>query len=258
MGDASDVLYEFDTAYGHYLIADMAYDGRAARVLFSGDRQAAQSGLAMDGKDDLLFDYNQRMFELVAGLKPARILLIGGGMFTLPTALLREMPHIRIDVIELDDGLTDVAANYFGLTDDPRLTIINTDGLKYLAATTRRYDMIVLDAYTHASAEPSLETPEAISRFRNHLMPTGLVVANVITAYFGRRSLRLRQLLQEYEQQFATVQVFPASQSLSLWLPQNLLLTAQLQATTPLGDHLRFRCLEPTLQPFELGRDIGA
>lgn len=245
MGDPTDIIYEFDTTYGHYQVIDMIYEGRPARVLFSGDHQTAQSGVALDGKNELLFDYNQRMFELVDGINPGRLLLIGGGMFTLPYALLRALPEILIDVIELDDGLASVAADYFGLTEDPRLSIITDDGFKYLATTNKRYDMILIDAYTHAAAEPALGSPEAIRHLRRNLKPNGVVATNVIAAYFGHRSQHLRQLVHDYEQQFTAVKLFPASHSLSLWLPQNLLLTAQLQAATPVDAHLRFHCLEP-------------
>ena len=258
MSDGSNVQYEFDTAYGHYMVVDMIYDSRRARVLFSGDRQAAQSGIAYDDNPDLLFDYNQRMCELVEGIQPQSLLLIGGGMYTLPTALLASLSDIRIDVVELDEGLEAVARQYFGLTDDPRLTIINTDGLDYLRNNHTHYDMILIDAYTHASAEPTLGSLEAIQLLRTSLTSEGVVAANVIAAYFGRRSEGLKKLVDTYRQQFGAVALYPASQSLSLWLPQNLLLTAQVMDDAQLDQYLRYRRLEPSAQPFNLGHDLFA
>ncbi len=256
MRDASDVIYEFDTTYGHYQVVDMVYDGRPARVLFSGDRQAAQSGVATDTATDLLFDYNQRMFELVTGLAPRRLLMIGGGMYTLPSALLDALDDIAIDVVELDDGLEAVATKYFGLQANPRLTIMHDDGLKYLAANTEVYDMIVVDAYTHDSPEPTLGSPEAIAHMRRGLSAHGVVAANVIAAYYGRRSQALQRLAAVYQTEFSDVGLFPASQSLSLWLPQNLIMAAVLTNDIALDQYIRYHRLDRVAQPFDLGRDL--
>jgi spermidine synthase len=257
MTDATDVLYEFDTDYGHYQVVDMVYDGRPARVLFSGNQRAAQSGVATDISDDLLFDYNQRMFELVVGYQPQRLLLIGGGMYTLPTALLAELPDITMDVVELDEGLEPVARQYFGLGSDERLRIIYDDGLSFITTNNTRYDMILIDAYTHELAEPSLSSAEAVSHLTRGLAPDGVIVSNVIASYFGRRSQALRRLMDHYhEQQYSDVALFPASQSLSLWLPQNLILTAQLSAETNLDQHLRYQRLSDNARPFNLSRDL--
>jgi spermidine synthase len=256
MRDATNVIHEFDTDYGHYQVIDMVYDGRPARVLFSGQQRAAQSGLATDDNSDLIFDYNQRMYELATGLAPTRILSIGGGMFTLPMALLEALPDCHIDVVELDTGLQSIARQYFGLRDDARLRIHDDDGLSFLAANTATYDMILIDAYTHDSAEPTLGNAEAIGYMINALAPDGLVAANVIAAYFGRRSQALRRLIRLYEDQFKVVELFPASQSLSLWLPQNLLLVAQRDASTPVEEQLRHSRLQLAGQPFNIGRDL--
>lgn len=257
MTDATDVIYEFDTDYGHYQVVDTVYGGRPARVLFSGERRAAQSGVASDNNDDLLFDYNQRMFELVSGHQPERLLLIGGGMYTLPMALLAELPGIKIDVVELDDGLESVAREYFNLRDHDRLTIIHDEGLNYITANTTTYDMILIDAYTHDLAEPRLGSAEAIAHLTRALAVDGVVVSNVITSYFGKRSQALRRLMNHYDQQdYDDVALFPASQSLSLWLPQNLILTAQRSPETNLDQHLRYQRLSDTTRPFNFAKDI--
>ena len=256
MSDTQTVMYEFDTAYGHYQIIDMAYDGRPARVLFSGDQQAAQSGIALDENLDLLFDYNQRLFELAGGIQPARILLIGGGMFTLPPALLSALPKSVITVVELDAELAPVAAHYFNLPMSGRLIIIHDDGLAFLKQTDERYDMVIIDAYTHASAEPTLAGEQAIKSLQKVLAPRGVLAANSIATYYGRRSEGLQQLLGRYESAFSCVEVYPASQGLSLWLPQNLILVASNFDHQP-EQHLRHSRLGDAPRPFDVHRDFN-
>src|ERR1700752_3186245 len=83
------VRFEGETPYGHYTVVDTTYSNRPARVLYSGrEFRTAQSGIALDDQDEMLFDYNQRFLELARGLEPKRALLIGGGAFTLPKRLL--------------------------------------------------------------------------------------------------------------------------------------------------------------------------
>ena len=256
MADTQTIVHEFDTAYGHYQIIDMSYDGRLARVLFSGDQQAAQSGIALDQNPDLLFDYNQRLIELVEGLQPKRILVIGGGMFTLPTALVRILPDITMTVVELDAELAPVAAHYFDLQLDNRFNIVHDDGLGYLARTNEQYDMVIIDAYTHASAEPSLAGDTAIRLFKQVLTPNGLLAVNSIATYYGRRAEGLQQLLGRYESTFSHVEVYPASQGLSLWLPQNLILVAS-NFQHHAERYLRHSRLGDMPKPFDVQIDLN-
>src|SRR5205085_7261391 len=107
------VVWEGNTALGRYQVIDTVYDGRPARVLYSGDAQAAQSGIATDHRPELLFDYNQRFLELAEGLNPSTVLIIGGGAGTLATALLNMKTITKIDIVEPDSMLTEFAYKYF-------------------------------------------------------------------------------------------------------------------------------------------------
>lgn len=244
MAHSEDTVYEGDTALEHYQVVDMLYDGRPARVLYSGNRRAAQSGLARDDNPDLLFDYNQRFLELVRQLHPRRVLLIGGGVFTLPLALLSTLPDVLIDAVELDPGLTPIATDYFNLpTGDKRLRIYNDDGRHYLATTREVYDVILLDAFAHTKIPRGLASREAAELIHGRLSKRGVAAANVISAYYGQHATTIRHFVAAYRPLFAGVQVFPASHSLlSHWLPQNYVLVAQKGRPRPL--ELRYRALE--------------
>lgn len=240
-----DVIWEGETSLGHYQVIDCMYDGRSARVLYSGRRQAAQSGIAKDSRTDLLFDYNQRMFELAGNLSPDKILLIGGGVGTLPKALLEALPTVRIDMVEPDAGLTDLAYRFFELPVDERLRIFHTDGRTYLRHTTERYDMILIDAFTHTTIPKELKTVEAFQAVHKHLKPEGVFAMNVISGYYGPGAATLRQLYAAACQSFDIVDIFLAGRGYSLWLPQNFILTAQGKAGLPIGDYVRYEAVKP-------------
>jgi len=239
------VVWEGDTAYGHYQVVDTLYDGRPARVLYSGDRQAAQSGIANDAKPDLLFDYNQRFFELVTALAPKTVLLIGGGVGTLPKALLAALPDVRIDMVEPDADLVELAYRYFDLPVDERLAIFTTNGRTFLRGHASRYDMIVVDAFTHTTIPRDLKTADAFQAYYNHLRPQGVLAVNVISGYYGPSSHVLQHMYVAALHSFDAVDIFLASRGYSLWLPQNFVLTAQKGANVPLRDYVRHDAVKP-------------
>jgi len=253
---SQDILWEGTTSGGHYQVVDTLYDSRPARVLYSGDRQAAQSGVAKDDKPALLFDYNQRMFELVIGLKPKRLLLIGGGVGTLPTALLAALPGIYVDMVEPDDGLTDLAYRFFDLPVDERLRILHTDGREFLRTSVERYDVILVDAFVHTAIPRDLRTVEAFETLKRHLRPGGVLAMNVISAYYGKSSQVLRELYAAVQQSFSTVTLFVAGRGYSMWLPQNFVLTAQKSTEVSLQEYVQQEPMElPEYYPDEALRD---
>jgi spermidine synthase len=247
MARTEKLIYSGTSNHARYDIVDMIYDDRPARVLFSGNKVAAQSGLALDDKSDLLFDYNQRFMEVAASLRPKKVLLIGGGAFTLPMALLSTYPKLQIDVVELDPMLQELAEDYFGLKVDKRIRIINGDGRKFIDQSTDKYDLIVLDAFTHTVIPSTLTSTEAIKSFSNHLNNENSAVAvNIISSYYGRNSGLIRDQYEIYKKTFKSVEIFPASRSLlSFWLPQNFVLVARVKPKPKL--ELRYDVLDPPI-----------
>ncbi len=221
------VLFDGRTELERYQVIDTVYQGREARVLFSGDRDAAFSGMPLDDRHDLLFDYIQRLFELAAYTRPRRLLIIGGGTYTLPLALVRALPDIEIDVIEIDAGLDQIAADYFGYTPHERLRIHHEDGKSFLETSSEKYDIIMIDAFSHLEVPVSLADQKTAQLAYQRLSRNGIVAMNIISAFHGNGAKVIRHFLDIYEVCFPHIFVFPADTRDSLWIPQNLILLAQ-------------------------------
>lgn len=237
-------IFSTHTEYAEYQVWDLQYGGRPARVLYSGNMQAAQSGIPKDDNPDLLFDYNQRFYELVSAVLPDRLLLIGGGMYTLPMALLSALPSLFIDVVEIDAGLDGIAAQYFDFKPHPRLQIIHTDGRSYLNQNRQDYDMILVDAFSHAHIPSSLTSGDAAWQIKQNLTSNGLIAANVIATVQGEGSDILTNHTAAYESVFGKIDIFPASQALALRLPQNLILVGHAGTRFPVNEYLRYPSFE--------------
>jgi spermidine synthase len=240
------ILFDGDTKLGHYQVIDMNYLGRAARVLMSGYRAAAQSAIPRDNSTRMLFDYNVRFLELISSLKPKNILLIGGGAFVLPMEVLKTFANIKIDVVEINPDLKTLAEKYFGLKTDPRLKIIIGDGREYLQYTTKTYDLILIDAFENTAIPRPLSTQEFAVLVGQKLEKNGVVASNVISAYHGPNNTVIKQQFATYKSIFKHVDIFPADKVITLWVSQNFILTASNKFRRP-NYNMSFESLLPPI-----------
>jgi len=75
--------------------------------------------------------------------------------------------------------VVDLARTYFDL-ERPTLNIHTTDGRAFLRTSNKRYDIIVVDAYSQqVYIPPNLATREFFQLARDHLNPKGLLAMNV-------------------------------------------------------------------------------
>jgi spermidine synthase len=216
----------FTTDFGEYTVSDVTYQGRQARVLYGGDRMSAQSGIPLDGGDLVLFDYNQRFMELARGIRPASVLLIGGGCYTLPTALLKDDSGLLLHVVEPDAQMEPVAKRYFGYQPGSRTQTFVTGGADYLAGCDQRYDLIIIDAFLRDKVPAELQTDAAAADLRRVLKPRGLLAMNIIASARGRHASPLARQTETLASAFGTIEVYPADNRISAWLPQNYILCA--------------------------------
>jgi hypothetical protein len=234
------ILFEIKTDFEQYQVVDRVYEGRPARVLFSGTQRSAQSGIGLDDDPDLLFDYNQRLLEIANALYPSRILVIGGGAFTLPTAFVTALPDATVDVVELDPGLPKVAERFFGLRQSSRLRVITGDGRAFLERTNDQYDLIILDVFQNLSVPQQFLTTEFVQVVHSHLTDTGALAMNIIASYQGRNTGLIKSQIAGYGGMFPQVTIFPAAHGLTSWLPQNMVLVAEKKPLADLATYVRY------------------
>ena len=110
---------------------------------------------------------------------PRRILVIGNAGGTTARALAAVYPGASIDGVELDPVVTELARTYMGMNDIPGLRVYTADGRAFLRDTSKRYDLIVVDAYRQTYIPFQLTTEEFFTEARDHLAPGGAVALNV-------------------------------------------------------------------------------
>jgi spermidine synthase len=86
--------------------------------------------------------------------------------------------HLAIDGIEIDPKIVEVGRKYFDMN-EPNLNIIVQDGRWGLAHSTKRYNIISVDAYRPPYIPWHLTTEEFFQETYDHLTPDGVLVINV-------------------------------------------------------------------------------
>lgn len=133
--------------------------------------------------------------------------IIGLGAGTIAHQLSTVYGPIPIDGVELDSEIVSLGRQYFGMNES-NLNVIVQDGRYYLTTTTRKYDMIGIDAYQQPYVPFQLTTHEFFNTVRAHLTPTGVAVVNA-----GRTSKDFRlvnALAETMRASFANVYIIDA------------------------------------------------
>jgi spermidine synthase len=218
-----------DTHYSRVRVFDKEdpVTGRPVRVMMTNPKET-QSAMYLDRDDNLVFRY-LRFFRLAAHFKAdiKSALMIGSAGCSFPKDFLGRFAAARMDVVEIDEGMTELAIRYFNLRDDRRLSIIHEDGRTYLNRTEKRYDVIYSDAFNSFYSLPyQLTTVEAVRRMDGALNDDGMVMVNLISAIEGEEGKFLRALYRTFQSVFPQVYIFPVSDPHDGSEAQNIILIA--------------------------------
>ena len=135
--------------------------------------------------------------------------MIGGSGYAFPKDYLRRYQDAKIDVVEIDPGLTELAKLHFNLSDDPRLSVFHEDGRTFLNRCDKKYDAVLMDAYKSMITIPyQLTTKEAVQKIYDVLNENGAVYANIISSLNTDNNLFLRSELATYKSIFPQVYLF--------------------------------------------------
>lgn len=152
----------------------------------------------------LIFQYTRMLLSaLFLNPNPKRILVIGEGGGTIPTALQEMCPDAQIDVVELDGAVDSVARAYFGFKTGPKTRVTISDGrifVKRMAARKPNYDLVLLDAFEADYIPEHMLTREFLQEVKANMAPDGVIVANTFSnsALYDHESVTYRDVFGPY------------------------------------------------------------
>jgi len=220
-------LIDVDTTYNHIWIYDYVNKNTDKITKIMGINNENHSSMFLDS-DELVNEYT-KYYHLAKYFKPDfdKTLMIGGAGYSFPKDFLSKYPESKIDVIEIDPKITELAKKYFRLKDNERLKIYHQDGRVYLNTTKEKYDVIFGDAFSsHYSLPYQLTTREAIRKKYDILNEDGIVILNIISAIEGEKGKFLRAEYRSYKEIFPQVYLFPVTNPNDSKGSQNIILVA--------------------------------
>jgi spermidine synthase len=195
-------IAESDTQYGTILVIDRDN----VRNMYIDI--ARSSGRYLDS-DELVFEYT-KYYDLALFFNPVakKVLAFGGAGYSYPQYFVNKYADKEIDVVELDPKTTELAREYFGLTDNPRLRIFHNDARIFLSNNETKYDAILGDAFSSSTPPFQLVTKEVNERIYDSLNSNGVYIVNIIDALEGENSKFFSAYYHTLLQTFSQVLVF--------------------------------------------------
>ncbi len=207
----NDVILEKETLYHHMVILEGIdpFHGGKVRTMLLDDH--FHSATDLNDPQRIVYPYNY-YFHMGFVFNPniTDVLFIGGGGFSGPKRFLADYPRVNVDVVEIDGEVIEAARRYFDVKEDPRLRIFNEDGRMYLLKSEKKYDLIVLDAYSRTYVPFHLMTLEFFREVSRDLRSNGIVISNLISSLTGPYSELFKAEYNTITQVFSNIYVFEA------------------------------------------------
>ncbi len=184
------IIYEAETPYCYVAVHQTSLN--PDRRSFMQDK-LKHSGIVMGDLDNLDYFYTHVYAAVSKGIATNRknmaAMVIGGGGYVYPRYLQKHYPDSRIDVVEIDPGVTKAAVEAFGLPADTSINTITMDARNYvdellhensLGRDTVQYDLIFEDAINDYSVPFQLVTKEFNESIDKILTEDGVYLVNLI------------------------------------------------------------------------------
>jgi len=193
-----EVLFEVDSGHQHLLIFRNAMFGTV---------------LALDGvvqtteKDEFIYHEMLTHVPIVSHGACRKVLIIGGGDGGILREVCRHPAVTSITQVEIDPAVIELSRKYLphhsqGAFDDPRLTLVIDDGVRFVQQCGERFDVIISDSTDPHGPAEALFTSPFYAGVKRCLEPGGIFVAQngvafVQTAEVLSTANRLRSLFED-------------------------------------------------------------
>ena len=151
-------------------------------------RMLLNDGLVMiSEKDEFIYHEMISHVPLTVHPDPQRVLVIGGGDGGTVREVLRHPSVKSCKLVEIDRMVVDACKEFIPQTsaclDDPRVTVCIEDGVKFVAETDERFDVVLVDSTDPIGPAAPLFGEAFYSNVRRVLSEQGLVVSQAESPY---------------------------------------------------------------------------
>ena len=179
----AQVIYQEKSLYRNILV----YEEQGLRCMkFGRQGTGRQTCISLKNPDALVLSYTKMLLgALYLKPEPGRILIIGLGGGSLPSALKKIVPQAMIETVELDPSVVKVAERFFGFKPGKDNTVAIEDGrvfVKRAQKQGKKYDLVILDAFDHVYVPEHMLTREYLLEVKSLLEKDGVLAANTFSS----------------------------------------------------------------------------
>lgn len=169
---AERVLYETQTAHQHLVLFENKFFGKM--LMLDGATQ-------ITSRDEYVYQEMMSHVPLFAHGKAKDVLIVGGGDCGIAEEVLKHKSVKRLTQVEIDASVVAFAKEHYPeftkpVFADKRFECIIGDGMKYLAQTKRRFDVIIVDSTDPQGPGAVLFTREFYAACKRSLNKGGVLV----------------------------------------------------------------------------------
>lgn len=182
---AEQILFEDKTDHQHMVLFENALFGRV--LMLDGATQVTS-------KDEFIYHEMMTHVPLFAHGAAADVLIIGGGDGGMAEEALKHKTLATLTQVEIDPAVVEFSKQHFkdfnkDCFDDPRMTLVIDDGMKFVAETDRRFDVIMVDSTDPVGPAAVLFSKEFYAFCKRCLKPGGVLVTQNGSPFFQPEEL---------------------------------------------------------------------
>ena len=170
--EISEILFRSQTELQDLVIFENPYFGRI--LALDGVIQTTQ-------RDEPCYHEMLAHVPILAHGAASEVLIVGGGDGGALRGVLKHRTVDRATMVEIDASVVDMCREFMpslsdGAFDNSRADIVIADGVKFVAETERRFDVIIIDSTDPIGPAIPLFSDEFYADCRNILTEDGIVV----------------------------------------------------------------------------------
>lgn len=178
--EVTDVLFHEKTGHQDLVIFETPTFGRV---------MALDNIVQVTTKDEYVYHEMLTHVPLLAHGNAPEVLIIGGGDGGILREVLRHRKVERATMVEIDGSVVDLCRKHLpeisdGAFDDPRTDLIIADGVKFVAETDKRFDVIIVDSTDPVGPGEVLFTESFYADCKRCLTPGGVLVTQNGVPFF--------------------------------------------------------------------------
>jgi len=189
----SQLIYQDESQYCYIAVRRLSSNPEIREFI---QDKLRHSEIAMENINNLQYFYTKIYAGLTQGLSKNKdklsVMVIGGGGYVYPRYIEKLWPGSRVDVAEIDPGVTEAAMQAFGLDRNTPINTISMDARNYVDELLEKkrngeeipqYDFIYEDAINDYSVPFQLVTKEFNDKIVRILADDGVYMVNLIDMY---------------------------------------------------------------------------